>query len=86
MAGEAGLLGLGELLALARSAEVAAMQLHASRVPSKRTALEQALLELERAVETVARDAVAADAEARILSQPSKQRGDHVEESSNHAT
>lgn len=72
MAGEAGLLGLGELLALARNAEVAAMQLHASRVPSKRTALEQALLELERAVETVARDAVAAAAEARILSQPSK--------------
>jgi HPt (histidine-containing phosphotransfer) domain-containing protein len=72
MAGEAGLLGLGELLALARNAEVAAMQLHASRVPSKRTALEQALLELERAVAVIARDAADADADTKVPSQPSK--------------
>lgn len=71
MAGEAGLLGLGDLLALARNAEVAAMQLHASRVPSKRTALEQTLLELERAISEVARE-VAADGEAKVPSQPSK--------------
>ncbi|MDB5213793.1 MAG: hypothetical protein JWO86_1720 [Myxococcaceae bacterium] len=71
MAGEAGLLGLGDLLALARNAEVAAMQLHAARVPSKRTALEQTLLELERAVSEVAREA-AADGEAKVPSQPSK--------------
>ena len=71
MAGEAGLLGLGDLLALARNAEVAAMQLHAARVPSKRTALEQTLLELERAVSVVALEA-AANGEAQIPSQPSK--------------
>ncbi len=53
MAGEAGLLGLGELLSLARAAEVAATQLHASRVPSKRTALEQALFDLHVAVSAV---------------------------------
>ncbi|MDB4936303.1 MAG: hypothetical protein JWP87_3275 [Labilithrix sp.] len=72
MAGEAGLLGLGDLLALARNAEVAALQLHAARVPSKRTALEQALLELERAVAVVAREAAGTDGEAQIPSQPSK--------------
>ncbi len=74
LAGEAGLLGLGELLGLARAAEVAAMQLHASRVPSKRTALEQTLLELERAVAVIAREAALADAdgEAQVPSQPSK--------------
>jgi HPt (histidine-containing phosphotransfer) domain-containing protein len=55
MAGEAGLLGLGDLLSLARAAEVAATQLHAARVPSKRTALQQALLDLHLAVVTVER-------------------------------
>lgn len=53
MAGEAGLLGLSDLLTLARVAEVAATQLHASRVPSKRTALERALLDLGAAVSRV---------------------------------
>ena len=55
MAGEAGLLGLTDLLSLARAAEVAATQLHASRVPSKCTALEQALLDLHSAVVDVER-------------------------------
>jgi HPt (histidine-containing phosphotransfer) domain-containing protein len=56
MAGEAGLLGLTDLLSLARAAEVAATQLHASRVPSKRTALQQTLLDLLLAVATVERE------------------------------
>ena len=55
MAGEAGLLGLTHLLSLARAAEVAATQLHGARVPSKRTALEQALLDLHTAVVDVER-------------------------------
>jgi HPt (histidine-containing phosphotransfer) domain-containing protein len=56
MAGEAGLLGLGELLTLARTAEVAATQLHASRVPSKRTALERALFDLHVAVTKIEKE------------------------------
>lgn len=55
MAGEAGLLGLTDLLSLARAAEVAATQLHAARTPSKRTALQQTLLDLHHAVVTVER-------------------------------
>lgn len=53
MAGEAGLLGLTDLLSLARNAEIAATQLHASRVPSKRRALQQSLLDLHVAVAAV---------------------------------
>jgi chemotaxis protein histidine kinase CheA len=55
MAGEAGLLGLSDLLTLARAAEEAATELHASRLPSKRTALEQALLDLHLAISDVER-------------------------------
>lgn len=70
MAGEAGLLGLTDLLALARAAEVAATQLHAARVPSKRTALQQALLDLHLAVATVERQIELADAEPSTSSSP----------------
>lgn len=55
LAGEAGLLGLSELLSLARTAEEAATQLHASRVEPKRLALERALLDLHLAVSEVER-------------------------------
>lgn len=56
LAGEAGLLGLGDLLALARRAEEAATELHASRVEPRRVALEHALLELHAAVSSVERE------------------------------
>jgi HPt (histidine-containing phosphotransfer) domain-containing protein len=72
MAGEAGLLGFTELLSLARVAEVAATQLHASRVPSKRTALQQALLDLQFAVVTVERQHPDRDGEPSIPSRPSR--------------
>lgn len=55
MAGEAGLLGLPDLVVLARAAEVAATQLHGARVPSKRTALQRTLLDLHEAVVLVER-------------------------------
>jgi HPt (histidine-containing phosphotransfer) domain-containing protein len=72
MAGEAGLLGLGDLLSIARAAEVAATQLHASRVPSKRTALQQTLLDLLRAVVAVERQLDVAEGETSITTRPSK--------------
>jgi HPt (histidine-containing phosphotransfer) domain-containing protein len=50
LAGEAGLLGLAHLLPLARRAEEAATQLHASRDKPTRVALERALLDLHVAV------------------------------------
>lgn len=56
LAGEAGLLGLGELLDLARRAEEAATRLHASRVEPQRVALESALLDLHSAVSAVERE------------------------------
>jgi HPt (histidine-containing phosphotransfer) domain-containing protein len=55
LAGEAGLLGLGELLTLARRAEEAAIELHASRSASHRTAFEKALLDLHLAVSNIER-------------------------------
>jgi HPt (histidine-containing phosphotransfer) domain-containing protein len=56
LAGDAGLLGLNDLLALARGAEEAATQLHASRVESRRTDLERALLDLHSAISAVERE------------------------------
>ena len=54
LAGEAGLLGLPELLVTARTAEEAATKLNASRLPSEREALLSALSELGSAIEQIA--------------------------------
>jgi len=56
MAGEAGLLGLGHLLSLARGAEEAATQLHAVRSDPRRVALATALLVLQSAICNVERE------------------------------
>lgn len=55
LAGEAGLLGLSELLTLARRAEEAAAKLHGSPASAGGAALEQALLDLHVAVSDVER-------------------------------
>ena len=56
LAGEAGLLGLDDLVPLARVAEQAATQLHTAREEPQRVALEQALLHLHAAVRSVERE------------------------------
>lgn len=50
LAGEAGLLGLGDLVVIARAAEEAATQLHADPTDSRREGVVAALSELESAL------------------------------------
>ncbi|MBK8215294.1 MAG: Hpt domain-containing protein [Myxococcales bacterium] len=50
LAGEAGLLGLGDLVVIARAAEEAATQLHADATQGRREGLLAALGELESAI------------------------------------
>lgn len=50
LAGEAGLLGLGDLVVIARAAEEAATQLHADTSEARRDGLVAALTELEGAL------------------------------------
>lgn len=53
LAGEAGLLGLGDLIKVARAAEEAAVQLHDDRSSDRLSALKNALEVLERALDSV---------------------------------
>ena len=53
LAGEAGLLGLGDLITVARAAEEAAVQLHDDRSRDRVAALHAALEVLEQALEAV---------------------------------
>lgn len=53
LAGEAGLLGLGELIQLARAVEEAATQIHNDRSTERIANLREALASLERALDTV---------------------------------
>lgn len=56
LAGEAGLLGLGDLVVIARVAEEAATQLHADGSDARRDGLVAALTELEAALQRFERD------------------------------
>ncbi|MDB4943305.1 MAG: hypothetical protein JWP97_2839 [Labilithrix sp.] len=55
LAGEAGLLGFGNLIKLARSAEEAATALHAERCPDRSRALADALDDLGTALDAIER-------------------------------
>lgn len=55
LAGEAGLLGFGDLIKLARSAEEAATALHADRTPDRSRALADALGDLGTAIDRLER-------------------------------
>lgn len=53
LAGEAGLLGLGELIQLARAVEEAATQIHNDRSTERIGTLRDTLAALERALDTI---------------------------------